>query len=208
MFIFPGFNDAHTHLGEAGQEKLNVDLRGCQSLAEMLSRIQTAATKAPAGHWLTGGGWDHTLWKEKVLPTRRDLDKVTGDHPAFLSRVDGHIAIANSAALKAAGIEAKTQMPEGGAIDLDANGEPTGIVRESAQELVGKVIPPPTLSSTAASEAGRSPCGSTSASSGVAKPAGEAERTKLANGMESRGCWRARRRIRKPNAGARASPRR
>ena len=105
---------------------------------------QTAAAEAPAGHWLTGGGWDHTLWKEKVLPTRQDLDKVTGDHPAFLSRVDGHIAIANTAALAAAGITAKTQMPEGGAIDLDASGEPTGIVRESAQELVGKVIPPPT----------------------------------------------------------------
>jgi len=144
MFIFPGFNDAHTHLGEAGREKLNVDLRGTKSLAEMLSRIQSAAAEAPAAHWLTGGGWDHTLWQEKVLPTRQDLDKVTGDHPAFLSRIDGHIAIANSAALKAAGITAKTEMPEGGAIDLDANGEPTGIVRESAQEIVGKVIPPPT----------------------------------------------------------------
>src|SRR4051794_16746452 len=103
-FIFPGFNDAHTHLGEAGREKLNVDLRGSDSLKEMLSRIQSAAAEAPTGHWLTGGGWDHTLWKEKVLPTRQDLDKVTGDHPAFLSRIDGHIAIANSAALKAAGI--------------------------------------------------------------------------------------------------------
>jgi predicted amidohydrolase YtcJ len=143
-FIFPGFNDAHTHLGEAGREKLNVDLRGSDSLKEMLSRIQSAAAGVSIGHWLTGGGWDHTLWKEKVLPTRQDLDKVTGDHPAFLSRVDGHIAIANSAALKAAGITAKTQMPEGGAIDLDASGEPTGIVRESAQELVSKVIPPPT----------------------------------------------------------------
>jgi predicted amidohydrolase YtcJ len=144
MFIFPGFNDAHTHLGEAGRTKLNVDLRGSQSLAEMLSRVQSSAAAAPAQHWLTGGGWDHTLWKEKVLPTRRDLDRVTGDHPAFLTRIDGHIAIANSAALKAAGIHAKTQMPEGGAIDLDGNGEPTGIVRESAQELVAKVIPPAT----------------------------------------------------------------
>jgi len=144
-FIFPGFNDAHTHLGEAGREKLNVDLRGSRSLAEMLARIQSAAGRAPAGQWLTGGGWDHTLWQQKVLPTRQELDKVTGDHPTFLTRIDGHIAIANSAALKAAGITAKTQMPEGGAIDLDNNGEPTGIVRESAQELVSKVIPPPTF---------------------------------------------------------------
>jgi predicted amidohydrolase YtcJ len=144
LFIFPGFNDAHTHLGEAGRTKLNVDLRGCQSLADMLARIQSAATEASPGHWLTGGGWDHTLWKEKVLPTRQDLDKVTGNHPAFLSRIDGHIAIANSAALAAAGITAKTQMPQGGAIDLDGSGEPTGIILESAQELVDKVIPPPT----------------------------------------------------------------
>jgi len=142
-FVFPGFNDAHTHLGEAGREKLNVDLRGSGSLKEMLSRIQSAAAQAPDDHWLTGGGWDHTLWTEKVLPTRQDLDNVTGDHPAFLSRIDGHIAIANTAALKAAGVTARTRMPQGGAIDLDASGEPTGIVRESAKGLLYKVIPPP-----------------------------------------------------------------
>lgn len=144
QYVFPGFNDAHTHLGEAGREKLNVDLRGSRSLTEMLARIRSAANQSEEGHWLTGGGWDHTLWEKKVLPTRQDLDEVTGNHPAFLTRVDGHIAIANTAALRAAGITAKTQMPDGGAIDLDAKGEPTGIVRESAQELVGKVIPPPT----------------------------------------------------------------
>jgi predicted amidohydrolase YtcJ len=143
-FIFPGFNDAHTHLGEAGRTKLNVDLRGTKSLDDMLSRIRSFAADAPAGHWLTGGGWDHTLWPDKVLPTRQDLDKVTGDHPTFLTRIDGHIAIANSAALAAAHITAKTPMPQGGAIDLDPNGEPTGILRESAQELIDKVIPPPT----------------------------------------------------------------
>jgi predicted amidohydrolase YtcJ len=144
QFIFPGFNDAHTHLGEAGRTRLNIDLAGVESLAAMLAQIKSAADKAPAGHWLTGGRWDHTLWDKKVLPTRQDLDKVTGDHPAFLDRVDGHIAVANSAALAAAGITGKTQPPQGGAIDLDANGEPTGILRESAQELVSSVIPPPT----------------------------------------------------------------
>lgn len=143
-FVFPGFNDAHTHLGEAGRTKLNVDLRGTRSLEDMLSRIRSFAADAPPGHWLTGGGWDHTLWPNKVLPTRQDLDKVTGDHPTFLTRIDGHIAIANSAALAAAGITTKTQMPQGGAIDLDASGEPTGIIRESAQDLIDKVIPPPT----------------------------------------------------------------
>jgi predicted amidohydrolase YtcJ len=143
IFLFPGFNDAHTHLGSAGRTKLNVDLTGVKSLDDMLAKIQAAANSASPGHWLTGGNWDHTLWVNKVLPTRLDLDKVTGDHPTFLDRIDGHIAIANSAALAAAGITGKTQPPQGGAIDLDANGEPTGIVRESAQSLVYKVIPPP-----------------------------------------------------------------
>jgi hypothetical protein len=143
IFIFPGFNDAHVHLGSAGSTKLNVDLTGVKSLADMLAKVQKFAGNALAGHWLTGGNWDHTLWAQKVLPTRQDLDKVTGDHPAFLDRIDGHIAIANSAALAAAGITGKTVPPQGGAIDLDANGEPTGILRESAQDLVAKVIPPP-----------------------------------------------------------------
>jgi len=142
-FIFPGFNDAHTHLGGAGQTKLNLDLMGTKSLAEMLAKIEAFAGKSPQGHWITGGRWDHTLWEQKVLPTRQDLDKVTGGHPTFLDRVDGHIAIANSAALAAAGITAKTVPPQGGAIDLDALGEPTGILRESAMDLVYKVIPPP-----------------------------------------------------------------
>src|ERR1017187_8239260 len=142
--VFPGFNDAHTHLGGAGQTKLNVDLAGVKSLADMLACIKTFADAAPAGHWLTGGNWDHTLWMNKTLPTRRDLDRVTGDHPAFLDRIDGHISIANTAALKAAGVTSATKPPQGGAIDLDADGEPTGILRESAQDLVYKVIPPPT----------------------------------------------------------------
>lgn len=142
-FIFPGFNDAHTHLGGAGRTKLNVNLTGVKSLADMLAQIKSAAVAAPTGQWLTGGNWDHTLWDQKVLPTRQDLDKVTAGHPAFLDRIDGHISIANTAALTAAHITGKTQPPQGGAIDLDSAGEPTGILRESAQGLVGKVIPPP-----------------------------------------------------------------
>ncbi|MGA8042834.1 MAG: amidohydrolase [Terracidiphilus sp.] len=144
IFVFPGFNDAHTHLGSAGQTKLNLDLTGVGSLDEMLAKIKAYAAAEPTGHWVTGGNWDHTLWAEKVLPTRQELDEVTGDHPAFLDRIDGHISIANSAALAAAGITGKTVPPQGGAIDLDAQGEPTGILRESAQELIYKVIPPPT----------------------------------------------------------------
>ncbi len=142
-YVFPGLNDAHTHLGGAGQTKLNVDLTGVKSLAEMLKKIGEFAQSQPPGHWLTGGNWDHTLWASKTLPTRQDLDKVTRGHPAFLDRIDGHISIANSAGLTRAGVTGKTVTPQGGAIDLDASGEPTGILRESAQGLVYKVIPPP-----------------------------------------------------------------
>jgi len=146
VYVFPGFNDAHTHLGSAGSTKLNVDLTGVKSLAEMLNTIAAYAKSAPAGQWLIGGNWDQTLWAQPLLPTRMDLDRVTGDHPAFLDRIDGHIAIANSAALAAAGIDGKTKPPQGGEIDLGAGGEPTGILRESAKDLVYKVIPPPSHS--------------------------------------------------------------
>jgi predicted amidohydrolase YtcJ len=142
-FLFPGFNDAHVHLGMAGQTKLNLDLTGVKSLQAMLTKVAAYAKTAPGAQWITGGNWDHTLWSDKKLPTRQDLDSVTGSHPAFLIRIDGHIAIANTAALRAAGITGKTVPPLGGAIDLDAHGEPTGILRESALALVRQSIPPP-----------------------------------------------------------------
>lgn len=143
-FVMPGFNDAHAHLGAAGQIKLSVDVTGVKSLAEMQARIKAAAQAAAPVAWLTGGGWDHTLWPSKTLPTKADLDAVTDGHPAFLVRVDGHIAIANSAALAAAGITKTTPDPQGGKIDRDASGEATGIIRETAQALIDKHIPPPT----------------------------------------------------------------
>lgn len=143
-FVMPGFNDAHVHLGYAGRIKLSVDLTGSASLAEMQSRIRKAAEAAAPGAWLTGGGWDHTLWPSKTLPQKSDLDAVTGNHPAFFTRVDGHIAIVNSAALAAAGITRNTPDPQGGKIDRDAHGEATGIIRETAQALIESKIPPPT----------------------------------------------------------------
>ncbi len=142
-FVMPGFNDAHLHLANGGFEKLNVNLVGTKSLSEMQTRIAAGVKTRAAGEWVLGRGWDHTLWPGQKLPTRQDLDAVTGDHPAFFVRVDGHIAIANTAALKAAGVTGQTQPPQGGSIDHDANGEPTGIVREGAQELITSKIPPP-----------------------------------------------------------------
>jgi predicted amidohydrolase YtcJ len=142
-FVMPGFNDAHVHLASAGREKLTVDLVGVKSLAEMEQRIAEAAKSAPAGSWLRGRGWDHTLWASKQLPVRQDIDAVTGSHPAIFTRVDGHIAVANTKALQLAGIGKDTTDPSGGKVDRDRNGEATGIVRETAVDLVYDKAPPP-----------------------------------------------------------------
>ncbi|HZI56867.1 MAG TPA: amidohydrolase, partial [Verrucomicrobiae bacterium] len=142
-FVMPGFNDAHVHLGSGGFEKLNVNLIGSKSLEDMKQRIAARAKTAAPGEWIQGRGWDHTLWAEQKTPTRSDIDSVTGGHPAIFNRVDGHIAIANSAALKAAGITAQSPDPHGGKIDKDDKGEPTGILRETAMGAVFEKIPPP-----------------------------------------------------------------
>ncbi len=149
-FVMPGFNDAHTHIASAGQQKLAVDLDGTTSLADMLQRIRTFVATAPSaatpGSWLQGGGWDHTLWPTRLLPTRADIDAVTAGHPAVFYRVDGHIVVANSAALVAAGISNTTPDPAGGKIAHDANGVLTGIIRETpAIQLIEAHIPPPDL---------------------------------------------------------------
>jgi predicted amidohydrolase YtcJ len=140
-FAMPGFNDAHTHLANAGFEKLNVNLVGAKSLDEMQQRIAAHVTTAAAGEWILGRGWDHTLWAAQRLPARQDIDVVTGGHPAVFTRVDGHIAVANTAALQAAGITAQTPDPPGGKIDHDSAGEPTGILRETARGAVEAKIP-------------------------------------------------------------------
>lgn len=146
-FAMPGFNDAHVHLAGAGRRKLTVDLSGTTSLADMLARIRAHAAAAPQAaqpkSWLQGSGWDHTAWPSKTLPTRTDIDAVTGDHPAIFTRIDGHIAVANSSALAAAGISAATPDPPGGKFDRDASGNPTGIVREGpAIALITAKVPP------------------------------------------------------------------
>src|ERR1051325_3894430 len=144
-FVMPGFNDAHVHLGSGGFEKLNVDLVGSKSLDDMKQRIAARVKTAAPGEWIQGRGWDHTLWTKAETPTHADIDAVTGDHPAIFNRVDGHIAIANTAALKAAGITAQTPDPHGGKIDRDEKGEPTGILRETAMGAVFSKIPPPSV---------------------------------------------------------------
>jgi predicted amidohydrolase YtcJ len=145
-FAMPGFNDAHTHIAAAGQQRLAANLNGAASLADMTARVAAYAQTLQPGDWIVGGGWDHTLWPNKALPTRQDLDAVTGDHPALLERVDGHIAIANTLALKAAGIDDTTPDPAGGHIDRDPAGHATGIIREGpALALIQQHIPPPSF---------------------------------------------------------------
>ena len=143
-FLMPGFNDAHVHLADAGLTRLEVDLTGADSLSEMLRRIRVGTAAAPPGQWIVGEGWDHLLWENKALPTRQDLDAVTQGHPAIFGRIDGHIAVANSAAFAAAGITGQTPEPQGGAFDHNPDGKLTGIVRElPALEMIHRHIPPP-----------------------------------------------------------------
>ncbi len=143
-FVMPGFNDAHLHLADAGLTKLSVDMTGVKSLEEFRARLQKKVDEAKAGQWVTGAGWDETLWPVKVTPSRWDLDEVSNGHPVFLTRIDGHIAVANTRALQLGSITLATRDPQGGHIDRNENGEPTGILRETAQGAVQQVIPKPT----------------------------------------------------------------
>ncbi|HEY4762500.1 MAG TPA: amidohydrolase [Candidatus Sulfotelmatobacter sp.] len=143
-FVMPGFNDAHLHLSDAGMTKLSVDLTGVKSLEELRSKVDKKVGEAKAGDWILGSGWDETLWPVKVPPTRWDLDEVSNGHPVFLVRIDGHIAVANTRALQLGSITLASRNPQGGQIDRNENGEPSGILRETAQAAVLEVIPKPT----------------------------------------------------------------
>ena len=143
-FVMPGFNDAHMHLASAGLEKMNVNMVGVKTLDEFRERLRAKVEAAEPGEWVVGEGWDETLWPVKVLPTRWDLDEVSGKHPIYLERVDGHIGVANTRALQLASVTVASRNPDGGKIDRDDAGTPNGVLREKAQELVQSVIPKPT----------------------------------------------------------------
>lgn len=141
-FAMPGFNDAHIHLASGGQAKLAVEFGGSKSLAELQQRIRARLGEYKPGEWITGRGWDHTLWPVKRFPRREDLDAVSTQHPMIFTRVDGHVAIANSLALQRAGITAETPDPSGGEIEREAKtGEPTGMLKENAMGLVRRHVP-------------------------------------------------------------------
>ena len=138
--VTPGFNDAHIHFLGGGLSLLRVDLNGARTLAEAQRRVAARVKELPAGAWVTGRGWDHTLWGGE-WPTKEALDEVAPSNPVFLQRVDGHVSWANTLALQKAGVTRETQAPAGGEILRDARGEPTGILKETAAGLVGRVVP-------------------------------------------------------------------
>jgi hypothetical protein len=143
--VVPGFNDAHVHFYGGGAGLASVQLRDASSQADFRQRIADFAAKTPKGMWVVGGRWDHENWSPAELPTRQLIDPVTGDTPVFVSRLDGHMALANSAALRLAGVDKNTKDVPGGVIVRDANGNPTGILKDAAEGLVSRAIPAPSL---------------------------------------------------------------
>src|SRR5437588_312933 len=141
--VTPGFNDAHIHFLQGGRSLMLVNLNGARTLAEAKARVAARVGEVQPGAWVTGRGWDQTLWGGE-WPTKKDLDDVAPANPVFLQRVDGHTTWANSLALAKAGVTRETKDPQGGEIVRDARGEPTGILKETAGGLVARVIPEPT----------------------------------------------------------------
>lgn len=142
--VVPGFTDCHLHFMSYGLSLKQIDLVEVSTLEEALARVAARAATTPAGHWLHGRGWDQSLWEGGAFPTRGDLDRVAPEHPIFLERKCGHAGWANSRALELAGITAETPDPPGGAIDRDpATGQPTGILKERAMDLISQLFGEP-----------------------------------------------------------------
>jgi predicted amidohydrolase YtcJ len=142
--LLPGFNDAHVHLVEGGTHLAGVQLRSAKNEAQFTERIRAFAAELPPGAWVLGGDWDHESWPSAKLPTHQLIDSVSGGHPVFVNRLDGHMSLANSVALKLSGITRDTPDPPGGTIVRDAHGEPTGLLKDAAKTAVENVIPPET----------------------------------------------------------------
>ncbi len=144
-FAMPGFIDAHTHFRIGGGMLNRLDLRAVRSEEEFSDAVRKQAKAHPAGKWMLGGNWDHENWKSRNLPSKELIDGATSSFPVFLDRVDTHMALVNSRGLIAAGITRHTPDPPGGVIVRDAIGEPTGIVKDAAREIVLRNIPEPPL---------------------------------------------------------------
>lgn len=140
--VLPGFTDSHQHLSGVGQREMTLNLEGATSLDDLLAKVKARVDQAKPGEWVTGRGWIETHWTPPAFPTRWDLDKVAPNNPVILGRADGHGAVANSAALKLAGVDKNTPNPFGGEISKDKqNGEPNGMLLDAAQGLVRRRVP-------------------------------------------------------------------
>jgi len=142
--LLPGFNDAHVHFVDGGDHLSAVQLKDAASPEEFARKIAERVKTTAKGEWIVGGDWDEQKWSPPNLPTKELIDLSTADTPVWVNRYDGHESLANSVTLRLAGITAKTVDPAGGQIVRDAQGNPTGVLRDSAQELVNKVMPPMT----------------------------------------------------------------
>ena len=140
--LLPGFNDSHVHFVDGGDHLQQVQLKDAASPQEFAHRIEERAKNTPKGEWITGGDWDEQKWSPANLPTKELVDPVTPNVPVWVNRYDGHESLANSVTLQLANITAKTPDPPGGEIVRDAQGNPTGVLRDAAQDLVFKVMPP------------------------------------------------------------------
>lgn len=146
--IFPGFIDSHGHLMRVGFREKNLNLQGINSLTDMLEAVKSHADANPKTEWVTGSGWIEKVWPEERFPNRHDLDLIVSDRPVYLGRADGHAAVLNSMALEMANINSNTISPSGGAIYRDEDGEPTGMLVDTARNLVTSLIPAPTREET------------------------------------------------------------
>lgn len=143
--VLPGFNDSHTHFLSGGFALLSIQLRDVRSKEEFAARIAAKARSLAKGQWIINGDWDHTQFTPAELPRREWIDAVTPDNPVFINRMDAHMCLANSLALRIAGINKDTPVPAGGEILKDPKtGEPTGILKDAAMALVNRHIPEPT----------------------------------------------------------------
>jgi predicted amidohydrolase YtcJ len=143
MTILPGLVDSHGHVDGLGKMLAIVDLKQTSSAEDAAERVAAKAKLLPAGAWVEGRGWDQNLWPGMQYPTAAVLDRVAGDHPVYVRRVDGHAGWASSAAMRAAGIDKSTKDPDGGRILRDGSGNPTGVFIDNAENLFAGKIPAP-----------------------------------------------------------------